>query len=162
MHRLPSWCGSRDARTGKFLASEILLANSDAGISPHASIAIPYRFTARPVARRRSNINRWWRWIIAWPGDCGSDNGTCGEASDDSGRYIPAACTHWRDPGSGKGQQESHDDKLLHLWPSKLRDIEEAPAMGWVGMDRRGFVRVPGRQTDPARQNDNVEWYLTS
>jgi hypothetical protein len=97
---------------GKFSASKILLANSDAGIGPNASIAVPYRPTARPITVRR---RCWfyvygWRCIVAWAGDCGSDNGSCGEAAYDSGRHIPAACTHWRDPGSGEGQQESHDD----------------------------------------------------
>jgi hypothetical protein len=91
------------------LASEILFANSDAGISPPASIAIPHWLTTRPIAGRR--YIHWWRRrrrVIAWAGDCGSDNGSCSEAAYDSGRYIPAACTHWRDPGGGK--QESHDD----------------------------------------------------
>jgi hypothetical protein len=97
--------------------SEILLADSDAGISPHASIAIPYRLSARPITVRRwSDV--YGRWIVvAWAGGCGSDNGPCGEAAYDPGRHIPAACTHWLDPGSGKGQQESYDDKLLHFWP---------------------------------------------
>jgi hypothetical protein len=39
----------------------------------------------------------------------------------------------------------------------RVLGLKKPRLMGWVGMDRRGFVRVPGRQTDPARQNDNVE-----
>jgi hypothetical protein len=92
--------------------SEFLLTNSDARISPHGSIAIPYRLSARPITvRRRRWSDVYGRWIVvAWAGDCGSDNGSCSEAAYESSRYIPAAGTHWRDPGSGQGQQESHDN----------------------------------------------------
>ena len=83
--------------------SEILLADSDAGISPHGSIAVPYRLSARPIAVRCwSDV--YGRWIVvAWAGDCGSDNGSGGQTAYKPGRHIPAACTDWRDPGNDKG-----------------------------------------------------------
>jgi hypothetical protein len=107
--------------------SEILLANSDAGISPQASIAIPHRLSARPITWRGWSYVHGRRWIVvARARDCGSDNGSCGEAAYNAGRHIPAACTHWGDPGSAKGQQESHDEKLLHFGAPYYSYVEEA------------------------------------
>jgi hypothetical protein len=139
--------------------SEILLADSDAGISPHGSIAVPYRLSARPITRRKW---RWfyiygWRCVVAWPGDCSSNNSPCGKAAYDSCRYIPAARTHWS-AGSGKSQQENHDSKLLHFGP-RTRTMLKKPRL-LIGMWVAGASVCPGRQTDPTQQDRNGNWCL--
>src|SRR5438034_11055424 len=50
-----------------------LLTNSDAGVSPHTPVSVPYRFSACPIAIGcRGYIYRRWWCVVAWTGDRGT------------------------------------------------------------------------------------------
>jgi hypothetical protein len=57
--------------------------------------------------------------VIARPGDGCSDDGSCGQAAYESGRYTPAvAGMHWRGGSTGEGQRRHcgwHDRQDLHF-----------------------------------------------
>jgi hypothetical protein len=56
---------------------------------------------------------------ITRPGDCGSDNGSGGQATYESGRYAPTvAGVHWRGGSTREGQRCHHgwhDQQAFHF-----------------------------------------------
>ena len=83
-----------------------LLTNSDAGVSPHTPVSVPYRFSACPIAIGcRGYIYRRWWCVVAWTGGRGTDNSPCGEATYEPCRHIAAACMHWRGHGGRELQR---------------------------------------------------------
>jgi hypothetical protein len=84
-----------------------LFADPNGWIRPRRPVLVPYRLPLRPIAGR-PYIHRWRRRrrVIARPGDCGSDNGSGGQATYESGRYAPTvASAYWRGGDTGEGQR---------------------------------------------------------
>jgi hypothetical protein len=94
-----------------------LLADLDRGISPHTSVAIPYRLSARPIAIWRRRHIHWRRTIVTRRCNRSPNDRSGSETAYQSGRNISAARLDWNGGSASQCQQNCRwqEQKSFHL-----------------------------------------------